>query len=264
MLKLGINDVSNTEYHADNEYLSSSNYKTLLKDLEQFHREKILGHRDEKKTSASFEEGSLTHSMILEPHLVDSEYAVFPGLRKAGDAYEAFCKTVNDGRTIISRAQFVRCEGYKAAYLKNEAAKKLLKDGVPEQTICTVLNGIKTKARFDYINVEKGYIADVKTTSYPADVDTFRLTVKQWDYALSAALYAAVAEQHYGKKFDFYFVVIGKKESVCEVYRASDDTMQAGARQIAKAANIYRKCIETGIWKPDQAPSLTGEEILEV
>ncbi len=263
MLELGINHVTNTEYHADQKYLSSSNYKTLLKDPETFYKEKILGQKEARVESNSFTEGSLTHSLILEPDQVQHEYAFFEGMRKAGADYERFL-AANTDRTVISRPQRIRSENNKAAFLKNPQAVELLSGGFPEQTICVDLNGIPTKIRCDYINVEKGYIADVKTTSYPADVDTFRMTISQWSYDLSAALYAHVAEQYYGKKFDFYFVVIQKSDLVCEVYKASQATIDRGMLQIAKAATIYKQCLQTGIWKLDQpAPHVSGE-ILEV
>lgn len=263
MLKLGINHVSNKDYHADTEFLSSSNYKTLLKDPELFYKEKILGEKEPRIESNSFTEGSLTHSLILEPHKVNEEYAFFNGLRKAGEDYERFTKTIGD-KTLISRPQKIRCDSYREAFLKNKSATQLISGGDAEYTICTILNGIKTKTRCDYINSDKGYIVDVKTSSYPIDVDTFRMTCTTWDYQLSAALYLQVAEQHYNKKMDFYFIVIGKKELECEVYKASREFIEKGNLQIAKASKIYKQCIETGIWKSSEEKFTTSEEILEV
>lgn len=263
LLKLGINHVSNTEYHADKEYLSSSNYKTLLEDPEKFHREKILGIKEEQKESTSFTEGSLTHSVILEPHLVNTEYAFFPGLRKSGPEFTAFAEQ-NKGKTIISKPQKIRVDNYKSAYLKNKAAVELVKGGFSEQTLCVELNGIKTKTRCDYINVDAGYILDVKTSAYPVDVDTFRNTIKMWSYDLSAALYTKVASEFYNKNFKFYFVCISKTDLVCEVFKASDATLEQGMQKILKATKIYKQCMSTGIWKPELTKHASSGEILEV
>ncbi len=264
MLKPGINHCSNTEYHADNTFLSSSNLKTLLKDPEQFYREKILGIKPERKESDSFTEGSLTHSMILEPHLVNQEYAFYPGLRKAGAEFEAFKASVPPGKVIIARPMQIRVEAFKRAYTQCPPAVELLQGGVPEQTICIDYNGVPIKVRCDYINAEKGFIADVKTSRFPVDVDTFRETVKQWSYDLSAALYCMAAEQFYGKPFSFYFIAIGKTDNNCEVYKASDNTMEKGRLQVAKALNIYKECVKTGIWKLPDSMKVSSKEILEV
>jgi len=56
-LQMGINEVSNHDYHADTKYMSSSNLKLLLKDREKFYREKILGEREQKSSNA-FDVGS--------------------------------------------------------------------------------------------------------------------------------------------------------------------------------------------------------------
>lgn len=263
MLQLGLNDCSNADYHADNKFLSSSNLKLLLKDPQQFYKEKILGEREVKKASASFEEGSLTHSLILEPHLVQEEYALYPGLRKQGADFEAFAASAGS-KTIISRTQKIRCDAYRDAFKKNPIAVNLIKGGVSEQTICAEFNGVPIKVRCDYINVEAGYIADVKTSAFPVDVDSAKLTVQKWDYGLSAALYTAIASLHYGKPFDFYFIFIGKSEVVCEVYKASAATLDKGMFDIIKSLKIYKQCLKTGEWKLTPLKHVPTGEILEL
>lgn len=267
MLKLGINHVSNKDYHADSTYLSSSNLKLLLKDREKFYKEKILGEK-ERKESAAFDEGSLVHSMILEPHRLDEDYAFYNGLRKAGEDYERFKATVS-GKTVISRPQRIRCDSFVEAYKKNPVGPRILSGGDSEYTICQTLLDVPVKIRADYININAGYIADIKTSSYPTDVDTFRMTCTQWGYDLSAALYSKVAELQYGKPFDFYFVVIDKKNVVCDVYKASKDTLAKGNLQVIEALKIYKQCMATGNWT--NIPSVdaavtkgTDYEILEV
>ena len=264
MLKLGINNVSNSEYHADKEYLSSSNLKTLLKDPQQFYDEKILGLK-KSSVGSHFDEGSLTHSYILEPAAVAREYAFFSGLRKQGAEYEKF-KEANPDKMIISRPQALRVENYVKAYNRNPVAQELINSGgEPEHTMCTLLSEVPVKARADWINIERGYIADVKTTGMPADVDSFRLTISNWSYDLSAALYAAVASEIYGKPFEFYFIVVEKNNLVCDVYKASKATMDKGLKQVAAALKLYKQCKETGIWKLDQPEKVDNKyEIIEV
>lgn len=267
MLKLGVNKCNNKDYHDDKEFLSSSNLKLLLKDREQFYKEKILGIK-ERKESASFDEGSLVHSMILEPHLTNEEFAFYNGLRKVGEDFERF-KNQAGSKTIISRPQKIRCDAFVEAYKKHPVAPRILSGGDVEYTICQMLSEVPVKIRADYINIEAGYVADIKTTSYPADVDTFKLTVSQWGYDLSAALYSTVAELQYGKPFDFYFIVLDKKNIICEVYKASNDTLTKGKLQVMEAIKIYKQCLKTGLWitnpsLEDKLTKNTTYEILEV
>jgi hypothetical protein len=188
---------------------------------------------------------------------------MFKGLRKQGDEYQAFV-AANPGKTVISRPQQIRAEAYKDAYTKCPTAVKLLKGGFAEQTICVKLSDVPIKIRCDYINPEAGYIADVKTSAMPVDIETVRLTCSRWGYDLSAALYAKAAEQHYGKPFSFYFIFIAKTDLVCAVYKASDDMINRGTEQIGRAISLYKQCMRSGEWRLQAPKVVEDEEILEV
>jgi hypothetical protein len=257
---MGLNQVSNADYHGDKDYLSSSNLKLILKDRERFYREKILGDREDRKSTA-FDEGSLTHAMILEPHMVDKEFAFYPGWRKQGKQFDTFLAG-NQDKIIISKPQKFRCEKYVEAFNNNKVAKSLVSGGEAEHTICGEIDGVKVKIRADYINVEKGYILDVKTTGYSADLDSFKMSMEQFGYTLSGALYLKVAEQHYNRDFEFLFGVISKRNFNTEVYRMSDETRARGEHDIAAALNIYKECKKTGNWE-NPALDLNNLEVIE-
>lgn len=264
-LTLGINQVSNRDYHADKEYLSSSDLKTLLKDPSKFYNEKILGLKEPQKENAHYDIGSLVHSLILEPHLVQEEFAFFGGLRKQGPLFESF-KQMYPDKIIISRPQRLKCEYYVAGYKRRPEAKKLIKGGFSEHTICVDMDGVKIKVRCDYINVDKGYIADVKTTGFSVERDSFKVTCDQYMYQLSGALYAKAAEIYYGKPFDFYFIAISKMDGECQVYKLSEESKQRGLLQINQALEKYKACLKSGIWTDQQKADLfdTEYEILEI
>lgn len=238
-------DLSNEDYHAEKKHLSSSNLKMLLKDPEKFYNEKVLGNRENKQVNA-FDEGNYAHSLILEPEHIPEEYAFFPGFKKMGNAWKEF-KLIHDGNKImLSKPQKHRVESWVEAYKRREAAVDLIKGSKPEISLFAEFAGVPVKVRADAINIEKGYIADVKTTSYNPEIDSFKSVIDALSYDLSAALYTKVFEQHYGKPFDFYFIVLGKREVVCEVYKASKQTLQDGEMQVKEALLKYKKCIKTG------------------
>lgn len=245
----GIVECTNEEYHGEKKHLSSSNFKLLLKDPGEFYKQKILGERPEiaTRTQNAFDEGSYAHSLILEPHMVSQEYAFFNGWRKQGKEWEEF-KEQNKHLTILSKPQKVRVEQWVSSYNKLPAAVELIKGGYSEHTLFGELLGVPVKVRADYINIDKGYIADVKTTSGLADVDSFKYTVDSFKYELSAALYCKMFEQHYNKDFDFYFIVLSKRDKSCEVFKLSKETRQFGEAQLLESIKTYKNCLESGVW----------------
>lgn len=265
-LKPGLNSCTNAEYHGDKNYYSSTTLKLLLKNPADFYDQYILGNK-KVLSLAAFDEGSYAHAIILEPETIPEEFAFYPGMIKRGQEWNDF-KEANKGMIILSKPQKMRVERWCKAYERRKAAVNLLSGGKPEVSLAGDLMGMPIKVRADYINVDKGYIADVKTTSYGSDRDTFNFTINQFSYHLSAALYSKMFELHYGKPFDFYFVVLGKKDESCEVFKASQDTMGRGLDAVRKAVDTYKQCKSTGIWTKRRELAIINEdddyEILEV
>lgn len=238
------------DYHADRTALSSSNLKQILKDPAKFYNEWVLGNKEPEEENSAFTEGTFTHSLILEPEKIN-EYVIYPGLRKAGAAWEAF-KLANKGKKILSAVQSQRCETYYKSYSNVSAATNLITGGVAEHTMLSSILDVNLKSRADYINLNDNYIVDVKTTSYGSDKESFKEVIQQYSYDLSAALYCQIAFNNYGRLFDFYFIVISKTDLTCDVYKASSETLSNGAAKMTKALVLYKKCKDSGIWQLDQ------------
>ena len=264
-LELGLNKCSNADYHADTDYLSSSVLKKLLKDPSEYEREYILGIKPPKKQSNALDEGSLTHAVILEPELVAQDFNFYSGAIKKGAEYTAWLSTVDPNLPIISAPQKARVDGLVAAYRNHPIAPSLMENAEVEYTVCATIAGVKVKARSDITQLEKGIISDIKTTGYPGNHESFSQTVKDLDYGLSAALYTMVAEAHFGRPFDFYFIVLSKIEPYsCNVYKTSKETLEKGRRQVFEALELYKQCKASGVWASKQTTSQTSSEILEV
>lgn len=243
--KMNLKDSNNSDYHADLTHLSSSALKLLLKSPEAFYEQYVLGQKPEQQFE-HFDEGSFVHTLILEPHKV-VEYAIYPGLRKAGKAYLEF-KEANKGKIVLSSAQEHRCRKLEQAYKNMAVAVDMLKTGNPEHTMTSSMLGVPIKARADFIDQFRGIIVDVKTTSLPSGADIFSQTVLQYNYDLSAALYAQIAHDTYGKLFDFYWLVLSKHDLQCHIYKASSATLSQGAARCLQAIVLYKRCKETGDW----------------
>jgi hypothetical protein len=253
------------EYHADRTSLSSSNLKQILKDPQQFYQEWILGNKEDKKENPAFLEGKFVHTLILEEHLIE-KYAVYMGLKRQGATWESF-KAEHAGKDLITIAQVQRCQALFKAYSARKEAMAMISGGVSEHTMLTTILDVPIKTRADYINIDKGYIVDVKTTAYPSDIDSFREVINQYSYELSAALYCQAAYNNYGKLFDFYFIVLSKADLTCDIYKASSDTLSKGSAMVTQALVRYKKCRASGVWdveQPREAFDSKDYEILSI
>jgi hypothetical protein len=249
-LKLGINEgISNAEYHADKTFLSSTPLKTLYKDPAQFYREYMLGEK-KQMSGDHLDEGTAIHTALLEPHLFDSEIACFPGMRKSGADWEAFLEA-NSEKIILNAGQKSRTDAAVRAAEARPELKEFLSGGQPELSLCCELLGVPVKARPDYINADKGYIVDIKTTRHPADMEMFKHTIQEYSYQLSAALYCQIAYEQYRKLFDFFFAVYSKPDRQWDIYKTSSATLTDGHAMVNKALVAFKKCKESGIWTID-------------
>lgn len=251
----------NASYHADRSRLSSSSLKLLLADPGAFYQKYVVGGVPEEQKDV-FDEGSLVHSLILEPETVVERYAIYPGMRKQGAEWEAF-KSNNPGKVHLSAPQMMRCEKLCKAHEAVHLSTSLLENTLKEHNLLAEFMGVALKARADYINVEKGYIGDVKTSSMPTDPDIFRGTVSQYAYDLSAALYCLIAEEVYKKRFDFYWNVLSKADSGVGVYKMSVATRATGMEKVIRALHMYKLCIKTGKWETGLTSELESD-IIEI
>lgn len=257
-------DTSNEAYHADQTHLSSSALKLLLKDPAAFKLRYIDGVKEAETYKASFEDGTLTHVLILEPEMV-SKYAVYPGMRKQGKLWEDF-KLEHADKKCVSVPQMLRAEKLYKAHAALDVAVNLVKDGFAEHNMFGTIQGVKVKARADYI-VPKQHIVDVKTTAMPSDIELFKQTVIDYGYHLSAALYLEIAKQTYGVDHEFYWEVLSKEDGQCHVYRMSEQTKLAGSILVQNALANYRRFSASGVWQseqPKQDRSTKNYEIEEV
>jgi hypothetical protein len=256
-----LKESSNLDYHNNRSHLSSSTLKMILKDSRQFYHEWVLGNKTVEEEKAHFTEGSFLHTLVLEPHLV-SQYAIFPGLRKAGKVWEEF-KAAHPNQPILSMAQVNRCEQMATAYQNTAIATALVQNGFAEHTLLSNILDVPIKTRPDYI-VPGKYIVDVKTTSMPTDTELFRQTVTQYSYELSAALYCQVAFDNFKALHDFYWIVLSKDDGGCAVYKASSATLSMGAAMFTQAIVKYKKCLATNNWDSDNQASPINEEVVEI
>ncbi len=257
--------LTNEQYHSQNTHLSSSTLKQVLKDPRSFIKFWVHGIR-ESKESAAMLEGTLVHCMLLEPEKVNAEFAFFEGMRRAGAAYESFAAQQGN-KTIIGAPMHQRAQAATDACKRLKVLMQLLSGGEAEATLMCDYMGVPVKIRADYINVDAGYIVDLKTTAMPSDADIFKQTIDHWDYDLSAALYTQVAQVVYGKPFKYYWAPVSKVDLKADVYEMGPVTYQKGMDKLILAISMFKRLRDNNfiIDAPQAASGGNDEyEIIEV
>lgn len=263
-------EMSNEAYHANVSHVSSSGLKLFLDDPRAFY----IKYVEKKKDTAphpnqdAFDFGSYIHAHILEPWLVDEEFAVFSGAIRRGEAWKKF-KKENEGKIILTMNQGATAdkmlEGFvnqkvligKHGYAEERQLSSFFEKGKAEESFAINLDGLDVKVRCDYRKdfEEFGSVNDVKTTNeslYP-DKDKHNLKVvedvcKRFSYDLSAALYVDVISIILGKPQDFYFTFLSKSTGHSCIFRASDAMLERGRAKYKEAIKGIKEARETGIW----------------
>lgn len=103
--------------------------------------------------------------------------------------------------------------------------------------------GMKLKGKLDNINVEEGFISDIKTT---ANIETF----EPGGYTTQLTMYGLMAEMIYQKPFRL-FLLVGDKYSDyarSEVFEMSETTRMMALDKIHNALDLIKDRMEYNTW----------------
>lgn len=199
-------DVPNSEYHRAN-CITKSKLDTASKSVSLV-KHAIEAPIDDTKGTA-FDFGSAAHTLILEPHKFDEEYAVLPdyNLRtnKGKEDRDAFM-AANQGKTVISLEEKRKIDLMVGSVMAHPVASHWLKqDGWAESVVVV---GDK-QCRPDWL-VDAGKFMvcmDLKTTE---DMSKFDREFKRYRYHVQDPFYSDIIEAHFKKPCIFFFCVVSK------------------------------------------------------
>lgn len=256
MRKPGKYIISNTEYHADKDYYSSSILKEALVSPAHFKYYVLQGHKEQAESRAKLI-GTLVHTVLLEPHLFDEQFIIYEGDTNKDDSIPAkelklLIDKHGDSKDFISKAEYQFAMQARANTLAYPDAAKYVfsPDGESEPSFFGICQetGLPLKFRPDRIDVVQKFMCDPKT-AMSADRNTFKKVIKyDRHYDLSAYMYLKQAYEHFGFEFDWFWHVIGK-EKMCPiaVYKASKQTLEDGKEKFFRACDN----IKTALAMPD-------------
>ncbi len=272
-----VHDLTSAAYHGMIGTWSSSQFKDILDDEDYFIRKYIKKEVERTETDA-MDTGTYTHTMLLEPHKVDEEIAIYPGKMRAGKAYQEFRKK-HEGKCIITTSQKDQGDAMVKAVKASPSCMEYL-EGEPEVSLFIELHitGGKIYAPsfekvltregwedHDCKNLKKPYIiivkvradmlgstfvADVKSTSGNARKENdIRTAISKYKYDLSAALYLDMFALPRPSVKEFVWVFASKQANNAAPWRASTNTLLVGRakymRAIIKLADCARANWET-------------------
>lgn len=275
-MKLGFNPgISNEDYHGDREYISSSGLKLFLKDPRKFYKVYVENEPIEQEYKSALDFGSYIHARILEPHLLDEEFAVFEGTMRRGKVWEEFKENAGD-KIIITSSQKSLADKMLKTYEETEVVlgkhghstnvpvTSFFSDGVAEESLCGLIDDVKIKVRFDYRREYEdfGEIFDVKTTSdYISSKAQVERICANFGYHISAALYVDLVTQVTGKPHDFYFCFLSKKDGACRLFKASKQMLEKGREEYKKAIAGLKEARKTEIYFENKIEELNSVEL---
>lgn len=182
------------EYHA-HPAISSSNLRLFFKGPEYYKYYVIDGNK--QADSAAFHKGTLAHTAVLEPHLLDINYDV-------ADQYitDKRCKAWKDfakkAKNPLLYSEYHTAVAMVEAVERHSIAGNIFIDGKAEQSFfCRHKSGLEIKARPDFLkDMGDGTLlmADYKTTSGQLDTRKLTYAARDYGYDLQAAFHKMVVE----------------------------------------------------------------------
>lgn len=200
--------------------------------------------------------GRAIHAAVLEPAKFMTDFAQWPGVRK-GKAYTEFAEANHD-KEILNGTESDTVVNIVEAVNGHRFCSDKLTGGEPEVTIIFdhPATGIRCKGRLDYLNLEQGYIVDLKSTK-DAEYLSFRKDVANFQYHWSAAFYRNGITTLTGERLDFYLIAAENVAPFDVVpYLVSNEMFNEGQLQVTNAMEQLKACVETGIY-----PGISEEPI---
>jgi exodeoxyribonuclease VIII len=213
--------------HLGKQALSSSACKMLLESPKTYYYVTKYGQKEDTPALLT---GKLIHTMILEPQEFDNRFDISSTKGKTTKAFKELKETSQ--KAVITSDEYDAAMRIVYAFNRNEIVKQYLKGATFEQPGIGMLSGLPFRAKADIINVEEGFIADIKTTT---DLQSsFRFSARKYGYDMQAYIYTQI----FGVK-DFYFIAIDKKSLDIGLFTVSEQFLFDGEQKVELAIQRF-------------------------
>jgi len=271
--------MTNEEYHSDTSRISKSGLDLIDRSPAHYYSKYLDPNRvkaaKEKKWAT---EGTLAHTLILEPETFNSKYKVLPAnapkyptsqqigaKNPSADTQKAIqfyrdLELQHPGVEIISPEMYSEACRMRDSVLKHPTAGNLFSRGKAEQTILfdDKETSAPCKCRPDWLT-DYQFVVDLKT-SEDASADAFGRSAANYRYHVQAPFYIDGINANFGhSRVEFFaFVVVEKSPPYAvAVYVVSPQDMNFGREIYMRNLRTYMMSRESNSWpaySPDFQP----------
>lgn len=201
----------------------------------------------------AFRFGRLFHTLTLEPHRFDAEYAVWSEGRRAGKAWAEFKGEAGD-RTIITPEQLATADAM-AAVVNDHPALHEYRDGAEYEVPLAWIDDateLRCKAKPDWLHAPSRTLIDLKSTTTTHD-RRFGMLAARYGYHCQLA--------HYSRGMPWVpervLLVAVEKTPPHDiaVFDVSEDDLYAGAEEVAELLRRVAYCERADQW-PGRYPGV--------
>lgn len=228
-----------SNYYSDFDFVTNSQLGKISKS--PAHYAHYRDNRDSQPETRALLFGRAFHLCMLEKEKFDELVVMEPKIdkrTKAGkEEHDAF-KEQNEGKLMLTPVEWYSLMGMRNRLFSSPEAVELMERGKPEQVMVWEDPDTKVlcKCKADWVNLEDGYIMDIKTTQ-DALPGAFKHSAYKYGYDRQAAMYSDA----FGVN-NFIFIVIEKSAPYnIGVYTSGDDFMTGGRVKYKHLLNVYRE-----------------------
>lgn len=202
----------------------------------------------------SMARGLLVHTAVLEPHRLQSAYAVWEGERRYGkdwDAFESAAKA--QGKVLVRRTDMESAKRIAESVLSDPLGSYYFRgSGQNEPAILwkEPSTGLPCKARVDRITAPDGapFIVDLKVVSDISPMGVARV-VANYGYHLQGAFYSDAYEVVTGQRPTFLIAAVEAREPYdVVIYQLEDQAIDQGRDEYRTALGVLAECVRADSW----------------
>jgi hypothetical protein len=259
------------DYHSDyKSHIGNSQLKDMAKTMAHFNYNLHNPEVFSATKQANFDWGNLFHWAALEPDLVEQRAVQIPldyltaieGWKTAKDAKEeiAAWKAEHPGKLYMKPSAWEGAHWAAANVRKHPAAELLLNRGRAEVSMFSIMNGIPTKVRPDFLPEGRRIVVDLKSDANPAPV-AFKKKIFDMGYFRGAAYYLDNVTQVFNELYlDYVWIVADKTPPhPVVVFHADAEDLTLGRKSYQELLERYSYCLENDVW-----PGYNDEDVVEV
>lgn len=221
-----------------------STLKLLGQSPAHYHYNLLHGQKD----TPARKTGRCVHHATFEPEVFRSEYVIWEGGNRTGNAWAAF-KHAHRDVEILKPAEHEECLAMAAAVRSDKHTAKYVAGGKAEHTMLWTdpFSGLDCKARPDFI-ADCAALVDLKTTR-SAKPDEFGRDVWKYRYHTQAAFYSDGYFAATGKRLPYVIIAVEKEPPyVVQPYVVPEIILQVGRDEYREWFRLLLECRRASSW----------------